>query len=70
MTPAVAADERHRLAEAVKTACIAAAEQGYEQAAASGLCDEGALEAAIGAVRMLDVDAVIATLPPEKQIVP
>jgi hypothetical protein len=56
------ADQR-RLAEAVKAACVAAAQQGYEQAAASGLCDEGALEAAIGAVRMLDVEAVIAALP-------
>jgi hypothetical protein len=63
MIGVVTAEADRRLAEAVKAACIAAAQQGYEEAAASGLCDEGAFEAAIGAVRMLDVEAVIAALP-------
>ena len=51
--------ERHRLAEAVKAACIAAAVSGYEQAGISGLCQEGALECALDAIRMLDVQPVI-----------
>jgi hypothetical protein len=60
-------EDQRRLAEAVKAACIRAAEEGFEQAAASGLCDEGALEAALGAVRMLDLEAVLAALPPAKK---
>jgi hypothetical protein len=63
MTKPLSVEDQRRLAEAVKAACIRAAEQGFEQAAASGLCDEGALEAALGAVRMLDLDAVLAALP-------
>jgi hypothetical protein len=52
-------DNDQVLAEAVKLACIRAAQQGYEQASISGLCAEGALEAAIGAVRMVDVEEII-----------
>lgn len=50
----------HDLAEAVRTACIEAAKDGYQNAAMAGLCHDGAWEAAIGAIQMLDVDAVIA----------
>jgi len=49
-----------RLAEAVRNACVEAARRGYEEAAMSGLCHEGAAEASIDAIRMLDIDAVIA----------
>jgi hypothetical protein len=51
-------DERRRLAEAVKEACLRAAQEGYEHAAISGLCGAGALDAALDAIRMLDVAAV------------
>ena len=51
--------ETRRMAEAVRSACIAAALSGYESAAISGLCHEGAWEAAIGALRMLDVEKLI-----------
>lgn len=47
------------LAEAVKDACIRAALEGYEDAAMRGLCPEGALEAAISAIRMLDLETVL-----------
>ncbi|HET7570359.1 MAG TPA: acetyltransferase [Gammaproteobacteria bacterium] len=47
------------LAEAVRDACINAAKAGYQNAAMAGLCHDGAWEAAIGAIQMLDVDAVI-----------
>lgn len=47
------------LAEAVRAACINAAKAGYQNAAMAGLCHDGAWEAAIGAIQMLDVDAVI-----------
>jgi hypothetical protein len=52
-------DKDRVLAEAVKLACIRAAQLGYEQASISGLCAEGALEAAIGAVRMVDVEEIV-----------
>jgi hypothetical protein len=50
------------LAEAVRAACLKAAKEGYEQASASGLCHEGAVEASLGAVSMLDLKALLATL--------
>ena len=56
-----AADSRESdldLAEAVRAACIEAAVTGYENAAMSGLCAEGAFEAAVSAIRMLDLKAL------------
>jgi formiminotetrahydrofolate cyclodeaminase len=44
----------HPVAEAIRDACVAAALAGYEDALVSGLCREGAWEAAISAVRRLD----------------
>lgn len=52
------ADEARRLAEAVREACLRAAQEGYTEAAASGLCHEGAVEASLDAIRMLDLSAV------------
>lgn len=52
-------ETERRVAEAVRRLCIQAARQGYAQAAASGLCGEGALEAAVGAMQMLDLNQVI-----------
>ena len=46
-------------AERVREACIAAALEGYEEAAIAGLCGEGALEMAISAIRRLDMAEVI-----------
>ncbi|HKQ31208.1 MAG TPA: hypothetical protein VJS66_07990 [Burkholderiales bacterium] len=57
-TESVVEAER-RIAEAVRQLCIQAARRGYRQAAESGLCDEGALEAAIGAMQMLDLNQVV-----------
>ncbi len=42
-----------------REACIRAASAGYENAAMSGLCHEGAWEAAISAIRMLDLENII-----------
>lgn len=53
------AEREERLAVAVQAACIEAALAGYERAAISGLCHEGAWEAAISAIRMLDLPAVL-----------
>ncbi|MHB8454748.1 MAG: acetyltransferase [Acidiferrobacterales bacterium] len=54
--------ERRRIAEAVKAACLQAALAGYENAGISGLCEDGKLECAMDAIRMLDIGAVIAGL--------
>lgn len=52
-------DSRRRLALAVRDACIKAAQEGYERAAMSGLCEEGALEAALSAIHMVDLEEVL-----------
>ena len=46
----------------VREACLQAAHQGYERAAADGLCDEGALEVALDAIRSLDLDRILREL--------
>ena len=56
-----------RLAEAVREACLKAAREGYTEAAASGLCHEGAVEASLGAIGMLDLQAVLASLEEDKK---
>ena len=55
------------LAEAVRAACITAAQQGYAQAAMSGLCHEGAVEAALDAIKMLDLETVLAGVETDKK---
>lgn len=52
-------DERGRLAEAIRQACLQAALAGYEDASLSGLCHEGAWECAIDAIRTLDLAALL-----------
>jgi hypothetical protein len=51
--------ERRQMMESVRNACVRAATDGYRNAAMAGLCHEGAWEAAIGAVQMLDLDAIL-----------
>ena len=48
-----------RLAEAVRDACGKAAQEAYENAGISCLCEEGRWECAISAIRALDLEAVI-----------
>ena len=47
------------IAQAVRSACVTAALDGYEQAQISGLCQEGAWEVAVDAMRMLDLRKVL-----------
>jgi hypothetical protein len=47
------------LAEEVRDACVEAAIAAYEDAGVQGLCDEGRFEAAISAMRSVDITAVI-----------
>ncbi|MFZ0168818.1 MAG: acetyltransferase [Candidatus Dormiibacterota bacterium] len=49
----------HRLAKAVRDACVHAALDGHELAGLSGLCAEGRWEAAVDAMRSLDLDSVV-----------
>ena len=48
------------LAERVRKECIKSALSAYESASISGLCAEGAFEAAISAIQMLDIGAIVA----------
>ncbi len=51
------------LARAVRSACIAAALDGYERAQIAGLCQEGAWEAAVDAMRLLDLTPLLDPTP-------
>ncbi len=51
--------KEQRLAQIVKDLCIQAALNGYENASMSGLCHEGAWEAAISAIRNIDVELIL-----------
>ena len=47
------------LAEFVRKACIEAARDGFRGASMSGLCTEGAMEAAISAIQQLNLEKII-----------
>jgi hypothetical protein len=47
--------------ELVREACVEAAVRGYEDASFRGLCHDGAWEAAVSAIRSLDLDGLGAT---------
>ncbi len=49
-------------AEAVRDACVAAGLAAFEDASTSGLCCTGAWEVALGAIKTLDVETVVAKL--------
>jgi len=54
------ADEvAHRLAKAVRDACVHAALENYELAGLSGLCAEGRWEMAVDSMRSLELDSVV-----------
>lgn len=51
--------ERHQTAKKVKEACIQAAKEGFQDASMSGLCTEGAIEAAVSAIQKLDLKKIM-----------
>ena len=55
-------DQHLRVAEAVRAACLVAAQESYEEASMRGLCHEGAWEYAMGVVRTLDLRSVLTQL--------
>jgi hypothetical protein len=52
-------DPNHTLAESIRRALIDAAESAYEDAGIQGLCAEGRWEAAVSAMRTVDLEAVV-----------
>lgn len=56
-------DLKRRMAEVVRAACLNAAREAYENAGISGLCEEGRWECAVDAIRSLDLEMIINTLP-------
>ena len=47
------------LAEKVRQSCIQAAKDAFEDASLNGLCRDGALEAAIGAMQSINVEELV-----------
>lgn len=47
------------LAEQIRDICINAAREGFMDASISGLCTEGAMEAAISAMQILDLEKAL-----------
>ncbi len=47
------------LAEAIRRECVASAREGFREASMSGLCAEGAMEAAVSAIQMVNVEKII-----------
>lgn len=48
-----------KFAEEIRTSCIDAAKDGFNDASMSGLCLDGAMEAAISAIQKLDLTELI-----------
>jgi hypothetical protein len=59
--------DENKLAEMIRLACIKAAKEGFMDASMSGLCTEGAMEAAISAMESLDLEKLIISNNPEIQ---
>ena len=51
-----------QVAEAVRAACLATAQESYEEASMRGLCHEGAWEYAMDMVRTLDMRSLLTRL--------
>lgn len=53
-------DDAQQLAERVRNACLEVAMRSLDEAAMAGLCGEGQREAAVDAIRSLDLEALLA----------
>lgn len=51
--------EGRDIARAVRDACLEAARRGYEEAAMSGLCEQGRIEMALDAIRALELREIL-----------
>lgn len=52
-------EDLKKVAEAVREQCANVAWKQFEDASMSGLCAEGAIESAVGAVQSLNLDEII-----------
>ncbi|MGC8722623.1 MAG: hypothetical protein ACP5VF_01945 [Acidobacteriota bacterium] len=57
-------EELRSLAERVRDLCRETAVRAYEDAATAGLCHEGAWEAAMDAIRTLDLEGLLSSRRP------
>lgn len=48
-----------QFAERVRNACIEAAREGFMDASMSGLCTEGAMEAAVSAIQKMNIEKIV-----------
>ncbi|MGB2680766.1 MAG: acetyltransferase [Candidatus Competibacter sp.] len=58
-------EESRRLAERVRTACVRAALEAYQDAGVSGLCAEGRWEYTIGVLREMNLESLLAQAGPD-----
>jgi len=56
------AQDNMEMAESIRQACINAARDGFRDASMSGLCADGAMEAAVSAIQSLDMEKLIQNL--------
>ncbi|MEX0648824.1 MAG: acetyltransferase [Balneolaceae bacterium] len=49
---------QEQVAEKVREACIQAAKEGFRDASISGLCSDGAMEAAVSAIQRIDLKKI------------
>lgn len=56
-----------QLATAVQEQCYAAAVTAYEDAAVDGLCEDGAWECAVDAMRAVNLDEILTRVVAEQQ---
>ena len=58
------------IAAAVRAACVQAAIEGYEHAQIAGLCQAGAWEAAVDAIRMVNLSLVLQSIQEAREDAP
>lgn len=51
--------EQLKIAERVRRACLQAARDGFREASLSGLCLEGAVEAAVGSIQSIKLEEIV-----------
>ena len=51
--------EQLKIAERVREACLQAARDGFREASLSGLCHDGAMEAAVGSIQSIKLEEIV-----------
>lgn len=52
-------ESSRKLAEAIRSECLKAAREAFMDASENGLCEEGAIEAACGAIQAVDTERIV-----------